>query len=464
MKKQLENSSQFESASMMMGGCAAATALLALSGLLLLGGCAPKPAADEEPKPVVEVKFGKPERRDMPVTVAGPATLFPREQASIASRITAPVRELRAKKGDTVASGQVLAVLDNRDITAQRAEAQAAVVEAQETLDKTRSGTQPTDVEKARGQLAAAEAAYQQSQKILERRKQLFDQGAIPQRDLLQTQTDLATNKANYEVAQRSYDLLQQQSNKRDLAIAQSRLEQAQARLGQQSAQLQFTEIRSPFAGTVTDQMMYPGDMANPGNPIFTVADMSRVTARAQLTEGDAAQVRAGMPCRFVPESAGAEPIAGRVTVINRALDPQRRTIEVWCEIIKPSSSLRVSDFGRVFVTISVAKNAVTVPLAAVERKEGTDTGMVTLVDDKKIAHKKEVQLGVIDGDDVEIKSGLTGGELLAVEGNVEAPDGATVQQAADKKESDKKEGDKDDAKKSDDKPDPAGAGDKKAQ
>jgi multidrug efflux pump subunit AcrA (membrane-fusion protein) len=444
-----------------------APALLTLGALLLFGGCSTKPAADEEPKPVVEVKLGTPQRKDMAVTVAGPATIFALEQASIASRITAPIRELRARKGDTVAAGQVLAVLDNRDIVAQRAEAQAALVEAQETLDKTRSGTQPTDVEKARGQLAAADAAYQQSQKIYERRKQLFEQGAIPQRDLLQTQTDLATNKANFEVAQRSYDLLQQQSNKRDLAIAQSRLEQAQARLGQQSAQLQFSEIRSPFAGTVTDQTMYPGDMANPGTPIFTVADMSKVNARAQLAEGDAARVRAGMPCRFIPQTAGAEPIPGRITVINRAVDPQRRTIEVWCEITKPTPALRVSGFGRVLVTLSVTKNAISVPLAAVERKEGTDTGTVTVIDERKVAHKKEVRLGTIDGNDVEVKSGLTGTELLAVEGNVEAPDGATVQQAEEKNEGDKKEGDAKDEIKKDagettgGKKDPTGAGDK---
>jgi HlyD family secretion protein len=151
----------------------AGVTFIALAALVLLSGCSTKPAAEEEPKPVVEVKLGKPEPKDMAVTVTGPATLFAREQASLGSRIT--IRELRAKKGDTVAAGQVLAVLNNRDIVAQRAEAQASVVEAQETLDKTRSGTQPTDVERARGQLAAAEAAYQQSQKLYERRKTLFD-------------------------------------------------------------------------------------------------------------------------------------------------------------------------------------------------------------------------------------------------------------------------------------------------
>ena len=410
-----------------------------LAAVLAGAGCTPK--AEEEPKPVVEVKFGKPVRQDVEATVSGPATLFPREQASIAARVTAPIREILVRKGDTVAAGQVLAVLDNHDILAQKQEAAAAVVEAQETLDKTRSGTQPMDVERTRGQLTASEAAYNQSQKLYDRRKQLFEQGAIPQRDLLQSQTDLATNKANYDVAKRTLELLEGQSNKRDTAIAESHLEQAKARLNNQTAQLQFTEIRSPFAGSVTDQFMYPGDMANPAGPMFVIADLSTVTARTQLPEYAASQVREGMTCHFVPEAAGSEGIAGKVTVINRAIDPQRRTVEVWCALGKPPATLRVSDYGRVFVTVAVVKDAIVIPLAAVLRKEGTDTGTVTVIDDKNVAHKKDVTTGVVTGDLIEVKQGLAGTERLAVEGSYETPDGATVQEAGDKKDEKKDAG-----------------------
>jgi multidrug efflux pump subunit AcrA (membrane-fusion protein) len=404
-----------------------------------LAGVGCKPKAEEEPKPVVEVKFGKPVRQDVEVTVSGPATLFPREQASVAARVTAPIREIRVRKGDTVTAGQVMAVLDNRDAVAQKDEAAAAVVEAEENLNKTRNGTQPSDVEKARGQLSAADAAYNQAQKVYDKRKNLFEQGALPQKDLLQSQTDLATTKANYDVAKRSLELLEGQSNKRDLAIAESHLNQAKARLDNQSAMLRYTAIQSPFAGSVTEQFMYPGDMANPAGPMFTVADMSTVTARTQLPESAAAQVREGMTCRFVREAAGSEAIAGKVTVVNRAIDPQRRTVEVWCELSKPPSSLRVSDFGRVMVVVATDKDAWVVPLTAIERKEGTDSGTVTVVDSKNVAHKKDVTTGVVTGDLIEVKQGLSGTERLAVEGNYETPDGATVQEATDKKD-DKKD------------------------
>jgi multidrug efflux pump subunit AcrA (membrane-fusion protein) len=412
-----------------MRGLAALLASVLASITLALTGCSSKP--EEEPTPLIEVKLGSPSRRNLEISVSGPATIFPREQANIAARITAPIRDLRAHKGDNVKAGQVLAVLDSRDLTAQKAEAAAAENEALQTLGKTRQGTLPSDLERARGALAAAEAAYNQSQKLYEKRKQLFEEGAIPQRDLLQTQTDLATNRANYEVARKSLEILQNQSNKRDIAIAESKLDQARARLRQQDVMVQFAEIRSPFDGTLTDQLMYPGDMANPGSTIFSIADLSLVTARTQLPEADVMQVRRGQSCRFTPQDRPDESIKGIITVINRAVDPQRRTVEIWCEIRKPPAVLRSSEFGQVTITTGEEKQALVIALSAAERREGTDSAIVTVIDAEMVAHKKEVRTGRVSNDVIEIISGLSGKERLAIQGNYESPDGAKVKEVS---------------------------------
>ena len=258
------------------------TALFVL--ILALAGCGTQ--REEAAKPVVAVKVARVEKATVAVVVRAPATVYPREQANIAARITAPIRELRARMGDDVAAGQVLAVLESRDLAGQRQESAAAVTDARVTLERLRSGTLPGDVERARGQVATAEAALGQAQKIYERRKELFKEGAIPGRDLLVSETDFAKAKTDYEVAKKSLDLLQNQSGERDIKISQSKLEQAEARLATSKAQLDFAEIRSPFAGTVTAQNVYPGDMAKPDAVMFTVMDLSVVVARAQVPEG----------------------------------------------------------------------------------------------------------------------------------------------------------------------------------
>ena len=411
--------------------------LVVLSAVLLVS-CAPKKEEAPE-KPVVAVKIATAELADLPQVVFAPGTVFPREQANLAARVAAPIRELRAKKGDNVRAGQVLAVLENRDIAAQQREAQAGVQDAEANLQKTVGATLPTDVERARGQVQTTEAAHDQAQKNFERRQQLFQQGAIPQRDLLQTQTELATARANHDVAKKSLDLLQNQSQGRDIAIVKSRVEQAQARLAGANANLQFTELRSPFAGTITEQFQYPGDMAKPDTPVFTLMDLSTVIVRAQVPDSQTGAVRTGQTCSFIGTDAKEAGPTGRITVVNRAVDPARRTIEVWCEIQRPPITLRAGIFGTVRIQTGSIAQAIVVPESAVQFQEGTRNGVCFVIDSKHTAHRREIEAGPTLAGQVHIQKGLQAGERVVTEGGYSLPDGAQVQLPGEKPEGDKK-------------------------
>ena len=142
--------------------------------VLLLSGCAHQEETTE--KTIVAVKVTAANRAEVRTTVTAPAMVYPREQANISSRITAHIRELRVRKGDPVAAGQVLAALENRDLLAQRDEASGALSDAEATSQKISAGTLPTDVEKARGQVTSAEAALNQAQKNYTRRSELYKQ------------------------------------------------------------------------------------------------------------------------------------------------------------------------------------------------------------------------------------------------------------------------------------------------
>jgi HlyD family secretion protein len=407
--------------------------ILPLLTLLGLVGCGSQ--EEPPPKPVVAVKVAKAELAEVRITVRAPAYVFAREQANINARITAPIRKLLVRKGDNVGAGQALAQLDNRDLLAQRDEANAAVTDAEANLQRVTSGTLPTDIERARGQAAGTEAALNQAQKLYERRRQLFEQGAIPQRDLLLSETELAQAKANHEVATRALDLLQNQSRNNDILMAKSKVEQAQARLSLAKAQLDFAEIRSTSAGTITEQFMFPGDMAKPDAPIFTVMDLAVAVARAQIPESEAAGVRPGETCTFVPADAAGSSLAGRISVVNQAIDPARRTVESWCEIPNPKRALRAGAFGQVLIVTGVAPNSIVVPLAAVQFVEGAQKGVVMVDGEKGLAVRKEVETGEVFDGKVQIKSGLTARDSVIVQGAYGLTEGTQVRVQEDKKQ-----------------------------
>ena len=330
-----------------------------VASLLLLAGCSSR----EEPdvRPMVAVKVAPAILEDVQQSVRAPAVIHPRQQASIASRLTAVIKELPVRKGDRVKAGQLLARLENRDLLAQRAE---------------------------------AEAALHQAEALAASRTRLFEEGAIPQRDLLATQTELLQTKARLEGT---------------------------------LAQLRFTELVAPFDGLITEQLLYPGDMAQPSSPVFTVVDLSLAIARAQVPESEAAAIRAGQRGSFAPADSPAESHEGRVTVVNRAVDPARQAIEVWCEIPNAKTLLLPGAFGELRILTATTPKSVVVPLSAVQFAEGTRKGSALVVDDGKVAHRREVVGGEVFDGKVQIVEGLKEGETVVVEGGYGLPDGTSV-------------------------------------
>ncbi len=405
---------------------------LTLTVAFVLAGCAAPPEEEAEVEPIVAVKVARVREMDIDIRVEAPAMVYPREQANVASRLTARILQLDARKGDSVSAGQVLAHLENRDLAAQRDEAAAAVVDAEATLARVSAGTLPTEVERARGQVDTTKAALDQAQANYDRRNGLFSQGAIPERDLLASRTELATARVNADVAASELRLLESQTGTRDVEIARSRLDQARSRLTLIETQLDYSMIRAPFTGTIIEQFLFPGDMAAPDAPLFTVADLSVAVVRAQVPEFDAANIRVGQACVLAAADRPDGSFSGHLSVVNAAVDSQKRTVEVWCEVANKERGLRGGASGTLAITTATLRGARVVPLSAVQFEEASRHGKVMVVGENRMAKTREVETGVPSGGWVPIRSGLEPGETVIVEGGYGLPDGARVEWTAD--------------------------------
>ena len=145
------------------------------------------------------------------------------------------------------------------------------------------------------------------------------------------------------------------------------------------------------------------------------------------MPEADAGRVRIGQACNFTSGESESPSGAGRVSVISRAVDVQRRTVEIWCEIARPPSSLRAGAFGDVAFQTGQLRNTVLVPASALQLEEGTRKGTVLVVDGASLAHRREVEVGEMTGDKRVILSGLKAGETVVIEGGYELPDGTKL-------------------------------------
>ena len=205
------------------------------------------------------------EQKTIQHTVTAEAILFPLQQAAITSKISAPVKKFYVKRGSRVHKGQLLAVLENRDLSAAAQENKGTYDQAQAAYATTTASDLPQEVQKAQLDTQAAKELFAAQQKIYSSRQDLFKQGAMPRKELDQAGVDLTNARNQYEMAQKHLDALLAVGKQQALKSAAGQLESAKGKYLGAAAQLSYSEIRSPIDGVVTDRPLYPGEMAAAG-------------------------------------------------------------------------------------------------------------------------------------------------------------------------------------------------------
>src|SRR5260370_33272422 len=377
---------------------------LIVAAFLLISIACSGEKGDKEPTVTVQVVPG--EKTTIEHVIKTEAILFPRQQAAIVSKISVPVQKFLIKGGSVVHEGQLLAVLENRDLSAAAQENKGAFSQAEATYATTTAAGLPEEMQKAEADAQQTKQALDAQEKVFQSRQQLYQEGALPRKELDQSQVEVVQARNQYAIAKRHLDTLQAIGKQQELKSAKGQLESAKGKYLGAQAQLSYSEIRSPIDGVVTDRPLYPGEMAAAGTPLITVMDTSSLIAKAHIPQNDAATLKVGDKGTMSVPGID-EPIEGRVTVVSPALDPSSTTVEVWFEAKNPKHALKPGTSVQLLLTAQTVKDALVIPASAVvSAPDGTPTVMIAGADGR--AHQKPVKLGIRNGDDVQILDGVT--------------------------------------------------------
>jgi HlyD family secretion protein len=401
---------------------AGAAALLLLT-FASLHGC--KKDASEETQTEVTVQAEHPEVGDITEHIAADATLSPLAQAAISPKITAPVKTFYVQRGSRVKAGQLLAVLENRDLAAQAVDNQGQYTAAKANFEMETRAQVPEDYAKAELDMKQAQAQLKLQQEIVAQRRSLFEQGAIPGRDLDTAVAALAQAQAAYDVALNHFDSQKRVSRAATLQQAQGQLASAQGKYQAAEAQVSYSRIVSPIAGFVTDRPLFPGETANTGSPLITVMDTSSLLAKVHLAQTVAQRLSLGDEATLIVPGED-EPTPAKISLISPALDPGSTTVEVWLRIDNRQGRYKAGTPVHTSIAGRTVPKAVKVPLSAVLTGQDGSKSVMTIARDGT-AHKVAVQLGINDGKDVQIAQGLNGSEDVITEGAYGLDNGTKV-------------------------------------
>jgi RND family efflux transporter MFP subunit len=406
--------------------------------ILLLSGCAKK--EEKEAEPVVPVQVAPARAGSIRRVIQADGILFPRSQASVVPKISAPVRKFYVNRGDHVSEGQLLASLENRDLAAAAQESKGQYEQAEANYRSTTAATVPEEMIKAQTDVQSDKQAMDAAQRVYESREKLFKDGALARKLVDDAQVAYVQARSQYETAQEHLTALQSVAKQEQIKTAAAQVETAKAHHEGAQAQLSYSEIRSPITGVIADRGVYPGEMATAGSPLLTVMDVSRVVARANIPQSQAGFVKVGDPAT-VTQTGSAEELPGKVIVVSPAVDPNSTTVQVWVETSNPGERLKPGVTVHVSIVSATIKNAVLVPPAAL--LPGAEGGtQVIVVGPDSVAHPRKVEIGVREADKVQVLAGVKPGELVVTAGGLGVDEGAKLrvekpgqQPAADKEE-----------------------------
>jgi len=298
-------------------------------------------------------------------------TVHAAQTSDLASQMMGNIVEVRAREGDRVQRGQVLAVIDDSQPRASVDRAAAADTAAQQ-------------------QLVAAESELALAESTLKRYQNLHERKSVSPQEFDEVKARQQAALAN-----------------RDMATAGQG--QARAALAQTRTSLDYTRIRAPFDGVVTGKKADSGALASPGMPIFTIEDVRRYRLDVTLNESDLRYVRTGQQVLVAIEALDSEALKGRVAQIIPAADPASRTFQVKIEL-PADTRLRSGLFGRAQFSRG-QRPALLIPRSAVVER-GQLQGVFVL-DQDKVANLRYITVGKPSGSAIEVLAGLQDGERL---------------------------------------------------
>jgi membrane fusion protein, heavy metal efflux system len=299
------------------------------------------------------------------VSLLGEVTVNEDSYSQVGAPLAARIVKINAGPGQHVEKGQQLAVL------------------------------QSTEIGKARSENITAQAKLELAQQILERKRRLAGEHIVAQRDVQEAEAAVASAEADVRASRSTLQALDAADNNAD------------------SSQL---SLRAPISGMVIERTALMGQLAEPAQPLFKIADLSNVWLSVHAFERDVVRLQTGKTAKVTLPALPGRTFQAKITLIGKQVDTASRTIPVRIAIANGSGVLRPGMSATAWVPLGESsQQIITVPAAAVQRIE--NQWYVFIPKSGDTFELRQVGRGRDLAGEIEIVRGLRSGETVVVDG-----------------------------------------------
>jgi multidrug efflux pump subunit AcrA (membrane-fusion protein) len=382
-----------------------------LPGVIFASGCSRKPeAAADQPVPV---RLQAPRHILRPVSVVVSGTVEANITALTAFQVGGRVLHVYVEEGQRVTKGQLLADLDATDYRNgfDAAVGQADAASAQNA--KAKAGLRKQELEQAR-------IDFDRWQDEYNRMKYLYEHKSLPANDFNKIE-------AGFNAAKERYDMAQSGTRDEDKQAASGQHVAANAQLAEARKRLADCQLRAPIAGFIGMRQLEVGVTVAPGVPVISVVDLDPVKVKAGIPESEVGKVREGARAEVSIPSLNGQKFEGRVEAVAAASDPASRTYVSKIVVHNPSRVLLAGMVAEARLFGDTQVNTLTLPGSAIVRDPRGVTQVFVLAPGQSRVSGRRVDVGEMMGNEVEIRSGLSGNEQVVVDGQNYVSEGTLV-------------------------------------
>lgn len=187
---------------------------------------------------------------------------------------------------------------------------------------------------------------------------------------------------------------------------------------------LEYTSVRSPIGGIVSERFIKPGNMIGIDQQVYKVTDFSPLQAVLHVPEHEMPKIRKDQTAQLQADALPGQVFEGRVERISPVIDPLTGTFKVTIYIDETGGQLRPGMFGRVRIVYDTRRNTRMIPKSAILTE---DLAQSVYVIKDSLAFKKEIQTGYSNGLNIEVIDGLDDGEIVVTIGQGSLQDSSRV-------------------------------------
>ncbi|MGE5474557.1 MAG: efflux RND transporter periplasmic adaptor subunit [Ignavibacteriales bacterium] len=398
--------------------------VLLLLSIVSFAGCGEKKTTAEDTQKPIPVSVIKAVRTTVESIVTVNGRVEAVKQVNISAKVPGKVEKINFNIGDKVNKGDVLFVLEQKDISLTVSQAEAAYSIAKASYNKATGGGLEQQMVQLKSAYEIAKANYEDAKLNYERTKELYEADGVSKQAFEGAEIKFKLCEEQYISAKANYELTEGKINPENIETAKAQLQQAKAAYDIAKSQLENTEVKAAISGIVASKSVKVGEMTSSTVPGMSIADLSSAVLKVGVTEEVINKIKVGDKVKVNVKVASDNAFDGAISSISPVADSKTQAYPIEILMGNNTGMIKGGMFAEIRIPVDKAFNALAIPLESIIDDSGKK--VVYVVDGNK-AVKKEITIGYSDGILIQVLQGIKDNESVISEGQSYLQDGSKV-------------------------------------